>query len=63
MNKLKPVGVNGTSGAMRIPARPATIEPIIQLTAAIRSGEIPLTKAPFSVSAEARVCSPKRVNR
>ena len=63
MNKVKPVGVSGTRGAMRIPARPATIELIIQLIAAIRSADMPLTNAPFSVSAEARVCNPNLVYR
>ena len=42
-------------GAMRMPARPATAELIIQFEAAIRSGEIPLTKAPLSDSAAALV--------
>jgi hypothetical protein len=34
-----------------------------QLTSAMRCGERPVTKAPFSDSAAARVARPKRVNR
>ena len=50
-------------GAMRMPAIAATAALIIQLAAATRSGAMRLTSAPFSVSAAARVCSPKRVKR
>ena len=48
---------------MRIPANPATAALMTQFRAAMRSGEIPLTNAPFSDSAAARVWSPNRVNR
>ncbi len=41
----------------------ATAALIIQFKAATRSGAMPLTSAPFSVSAAARVCRPKRVKR
>ena len=63
MKSVYPIGVGGTIGAIRIPETAATAALIIQLAAAMRSGEMPLTKAPFSVSAAARVTSPKRVNR
>ena len=42
-------------GAMRMPAIAATAALIIQFRAATRSGAMPLTSAPFSVSAAARV--------
>ena len=42
---------------------PETTKLMIQLTSAMRSGERPLTSAPTSVSAEARVARPKRVKR
>ena len=42
---------------------PQTTKLMIQLTSAMRSGESPLTSAPTSVSAEARVARPKRVKR
>ncbi len=48
---------------MRMPANPQTTKLMIQLISAMRSGESPLTRAPTSVSAEARVASPNRVNR
>ena len=63
MNSVYATGISGTIGAIRMPATAATAELIIQLTAAMRSGDSPLTYAPFSVSAAARVASPKRVKR
>jgi hypothetical protein len=48
---------------MRIPDTPPTAALIIQLAAASRSGAMPLTYAPFSFSAAARVRSPNPVNR
>ena len=42
---------------------PQTTKLMIQLTRAMRSGERPLTSAPTSVSADARVARPKRVKR
>ena len=42
---------------------PETTKLMIQLTSAMRSGESPLTSAPTSVSADARVARPKRVKR
>ena len=42
---------------------PETTKLMIQLTSAMRSGERPLTSAPTSVSADARVARPKRVKR
>jgi hypothetical protein len=50
-------------GEMRMPARPAISELITQFATAIRFGDRPVTTAPFSVSAAARVASPNRVNR
>ena len=55
--------MRGTSGPIKIPARPATAPLMAQLARAMFSGESPVTKAPTSDSAEARVASPKRVNR
>ena len=46
-----------------MPAMPHTTKLMIQLTSAMRSGDSPLTSAPTSVSAEARVASPNRVKR
>ena len=63
MNSVYEYGTSGVIGAIRMPARPATTALIIQFTAAMRSGEMWETYAPFSVSAAARVCSPNRVNR
>ena len=42
---------------------PHTTKLMIQLISATRSGESPLTSAPTSVSADARVARPKRVKR
>ena len=42
---------------------PQTMKLMTQLARAMRSGESPLTSAPTSVSAAARVASPKRVYR
>ena len=42
---------------------PQTTKLMIQLASAMRSGESPLTSAPTSVSADARVARPKRVKR
>ena len=56
-------GVSGLTGAMRMPAMPATTALIIQLASATLSGETPLTKAPVCDSAVARVSRPKRVYR
>ena len=42
---------------------PVTTKPMTQLSSAMRSGQSPLTRAPTSVSAEARVARPKRVKR
>ena len=63
MNSVYVPGTSGTRGAMRMPAMPHTTKLMIQLTSAMRSGESPLTSAPISVSAEARVANPNRVNR
>ena len=48
---------------MRMPAVPATMALIAQLASAMRSGEMPLTSAPVSVSDAARVAMPKWVKR
>ena len=42
---------------------PQTTKLMTQLTSAMRSGESPLTRAPTSVSADARVARPNRVKR
>ncbi len=42
---------------------PHTTKLMIQFTSAMRSGESPLTRAPTSVSADARVARPNRVKR
>jgi hypothetical protein len=56
-------GTTGASGAIRMPAAPATAPASIQFNNAMRSGEIPLTYAPVSDSATARVSRPNRVHR
>ena len=56
-------GATGDKGAMRIPAAPTTAPASIQFNSAIRSGEIPVTYAPASDSAVARVSRPNRVHR
>ena len=63
MNSVYVPGWRGTRGAISTPAMPHTTKLMIQLTSAMRSGESPLTSAPTSVSADARVARPKRVNR
>ena len=50
-------------GAIRIPAKPATIAPSTQFQAPRRLGDNPERYAPRSVSAAALVANPKFVNR
>ncbi len=57
------LGTTGESGAIRIPAAPTTAPASIQFNSAMRSGEMPLTYAPASFSATARVSRPNRVQR
>ena len=61
INRLVVPGSSPAMGAMKITAAPASIEAIIQLMAASRTGECPSSTAPFSLSAAARVARPKRV--
>ena len=63
MNKVYDPGMSGTSGPIKIPARPATAPLMAQFANAMFSGESPVTRAPNSDSADARVASPKRVKR
>ncbi|SLJ80455.1 Uncharacterised protein [Mycobacteroides abscessus subsp. abscessus] len=42
MNSEYATGFSATSGAMRMPPRPATIEESVQLAKAIRSGDRPV---------------------
>ena len=49
-------------GAIRIPARPASIAPIAQLAAATTSGEYPKVAAATSFSATAVVIRPNGVH-
>ena len=57
------LGTTGESGAIRMPAAPTTAPASIQFNSAIRSGEMPLTYAPASFSAVARVSRPNLVQR
>ena len=57
------VGLMPEMGSMRITATPASTEARAQQTEPSRSGEIPTSRAPFSLPAAARVASPKRVKR
>jgi hypothetical protein len=63
MNSVYWIGSGGTIGAIRIPAAPATRALSVQLAAVTWSAAMPLTWAPFSLCATARLASPKRVNR
>ena len=61
MNIVYAIGLRGTIGAMRIPPSPAITDDRAQLLTAMRSGESPVTNAPFSDSAAASVATPNRV--
>ena len=63
MKSVYEYGTSGVMGAIKMPAMPAMTALITQFTAAMRSGEMWETYAPFSLSAAARVCNPNRVNR
>ena len=55
--------MSGTMGATSTPPTPAMTVLSAQFTSAMRCGERPVTKAPFSDSAAARVARPKRESR
>ena len=55
--------MSGTMGATSTPPTPAITVLSAQFTSAMRCGERPVTKAPFSDSAAARVARPKRESR
>lgn len=63
MNRVYETGMSGTIGAIRMPDSPAIIVDSAQLAYAMRSGDRPVTSAPVSVSAAARVARPNRVSR
>ena len=63
MNSVYDVGSTVETGAIRIPAMPASIVASIQLPAPMRFADSPIRDAPRSFSALARVASPKRVKR
>ena len=63
MNSVYDVGSTVETGAIRIPAMPASTVASIQLPAPMRFADSPISAAPRSFSALARVASPKRVKR
>ena len=63
MNSAYASGMSGTMGAISTPPTPAITVLSAQFTSAMRCGDRPVTNAPFSDSAAARVARPKRVNR
>ena len=61
MNSEYEVGSRLATGAIRIPATPARTVAITQFWPAMRLAEIPVSAAPRSFSAPARVARPNRV--
>ena len=62
MNSAYASGMSGTTGAISTPPTPAIMVLSTQFTSAMRCGDRPVTKAPFSDSAAALVARPNRVN-
>ena len=63
MNSVYEVGSRLATGAIRMPAAPASTVAITQFCAAMRLAEMPVSAAPRAFSDPARVASPKRVKR
>ena len=63
MYSVYAVGSTVEIGAIRMPAAPARMVARIQLPPEVRSADRPITDAPVSFSATARVARPKRVKR
>ena len=61
MNSVYDVGSTVETGAIRMPAMPASIVARTQLPAPMRLADRPTSAAPCSFSALARVARPKRV--
>lgn len=57
------VGLMPEIGSISTTATPPSTEATAQLIVPSRSGEIPSSRAPFSLPAAARVATPNRVNR